>query len=144
MYKMWYCDNNKDWLIELFLLYRRNHWMELPPYPTMWRTHHLWKHLNTSSKPIFSSNRITTITGKSLNSYTAPFPWLCCGAIEIVLLLLLFFIIIFIIIILQQTIILTTVHLKQPSVYPLCVMTTEHTYTLQHICNTIHTRIHHT
>jgi len=39
---------------------------------TMWRMHHLWRHLNPSSKPIFSSNRITAI--KSLNSCTVPYP----------------------------------------------------------------------
>src|SRR6218665_1024172 len=43
----------------LFLLYCKN--TEWSSFPTMRRTHHLWRHLNrpTSSKAIFSYNRIT-------------------------------------------------------------------------------------
>ena len=37
----------------------------------MWRTHHLWRYLNTSSTLIFTNNRITAV--KSFNSCTAPF-----------------------------------------------------------------------
>src|SRR6218665_174877 len=49
--------------------------------------HHLWKHLNPSSKPIFSNNRMNAIN--FLNLCTAPFPLSSAvlRAIEIVLLL---------------------------------------------------------
>jgi len=41
-------------------------------FPTLWRTCHLWRHSNPSSKPNFLNSSRTAI--KSLNSCTASFP----------------------------------------------------------------------